>query len=101
MFTHYILIAILIAVFLFLLKIIYQGFIYYVDRYADFVLTKDLYQEVTHDSPMFGLDCEMCRTTSGELEVTRVSIVNEELEVSASLCTSTTPHICKIFSYLK
>ncbi|PNF35208.1 hypothetical protein B7P43_G06862 [Cryptotermes secundus] len=50
-------------------------------RYTDFVLTKDLYHEVTHSSPMFGLDCEMCRTTSGELEVTRVSIVNEQLEV--------------------
>ncbi|XP_069701462.1 uncharacterized protein Rexo5 isoform X2 [Periplaneta americana] len=50
-------------------------------RYADFVLTKDLYHEVTHNSPMFGLDCEMCRTTTGELELTRVSIVNEKLEV--------------------
>lgn len=74
--------------FIFVLNIIYQGFIYYVDRYADFVLTKDLYHEVTHDSPMFGLDCEMCRTTSGELEVTRVSVVNEKLEVSAGLFTA-------------
>jgi hypothetical protein len=56
----------------------------YVDRYADFVLTKDLYHEVTDVSPMFALDCEMCRTTSGELEVTRVSVVNEQLEVSAT-----------------
>lgn len=50
---------------------------------------------------MFGLDCEMCRTTSGDLEVTRVSIVNEQLEVSANPCTATLPQISKIFSYLK
>jgi RNA exonuclease 1 len=50
--------------------------IFYVDRYKDFVLTKDLYHEVTPSSPMFGLDCEMCRTTSGELEVTRISSMN-------------------------
>lgn len=73
--------------------------IFYVDRYTDFVLTKDLYHEVTHSSPMFGLDCEMCRTTSGELELTRVSIVNEQLEVSANLFTGTTPQIFKMFSY--
>lgn len=51
------------------------------DRYSEFVLTKDSYRDVTAISPMFGLDCEMCRTTSGELEVTRVSVVNENLEV--------------------
>lgn len=50
-------------------------------RYADFVLTKDVYHEVTPSSPMFGLDCEMCRTTTGDLELTRISIVNEKLEV--------------------
>ena len=50
-------------------------------RYADFVFTKDMYHEVTPNSPMFALDCEMCRTTTGELEVTRVSVVNEKLEV--------------------
>jgi hypothetical protein len=73
--------------------------IFYVDRYKDFVLTKDLYHEVTHSSPMFGLDCEMCRTTSGNLEVTRVSIVNEQLEVSADFFTGTTPRFFKMFLY--
>ncbi|XP_055700616.1 RNA exonuclease 5 [Phlebotomus papatasi] len=44
----------------------------------DYLLTKDSYKEVTPQSPMFGLDCEMCRTTLGFNELTRVSIVNEE-----------------------
>jgi hypothetical protein len=82
-----------------ILNIIYtasvsQKLIYCFDRYADFVFTKDLYHEVTHNSPMFSLDCEMCRTTSGELEVTRISVVNEQLEVSANLFTGATSQIC-------
>lgn len=38
---------------------------------------------------MFGLDCEMCLTTSGNLELTRISIVDEDMNVSTvlySLC---------------
>lgn len=66
-------------------------------RYADFVFTKDLYHEVTHSSPMFSLDCEMCRTTSGELEVTRISVVNEQLEVCASLFTVTMSHVLLLY----
>ena len=62
-------------------------------RYADFILTKDMYHEVTPSSPMFGLDCEMCRTISGELELTRISIVNEQLEV----CVNTTYVLCSFF----
>ncbi|XP_059620260.1 uncharacterized protein LOC132264171 [Phlebotomus argentipes] len=45
---------------------------------GDYILTKDTYKEVTARSPMFGLDCEMCRTTLGLSELTRVSIVDEE-----------------------
>ncbi|XP_055688168.1 RNA exonuclease 5 [Lutzomyia longipalpis] len=44
----------------------------------DYLLTKDVYKEVTSQSPMFGMDCEMCRTTLGFNELTRVSIVDEE-----------------------
>lgn len=51
------------------------------NKYSSYILTKDVYAEVGPHSPMFGLDCEMCRTTSGELELTRVSIVNEKHEV--------------------
>ena len=48
-------------------------------KYVDYVLTKDEYAEVNPRSKMFGLDCEMCRTTTGLLELTRISIVDETL----------------------
>uniref|UniRef100_A0A0C9RIP5 REXON_0 protein n=1 Tax=Fopius arisanus TaxID=64838 RepID=A0A0C9RIP5_9HYME len=51
------------------------------NRYKDYVLTKDEYLEATPNSPMFGLDCEMCRTTTGFLELTRISIVDEQMKV--------------------
>lgn len=47
-------------------------------KFAGYVLTKDRYSDVTPSSPMFALDCEMCRTTIGDLELTRVSVVDEE-----------------------
>lgn len=47
-------------------------------KYIDYMLTKDVYKDVTSTSPMYGLDCEMCLTTSGELELTRVSVVDEK-----------------------
>jgi len=34
---------------------------------------------------MFGLDCEMCLTTSNILELTRISIVDEDMNVSTVL----------------
>lgn len=48
--------------------------------YSNYVMTKDSYEPVTSSSPMFGLDCEMCRTCAGS-ELTRVSLVNEQHEV--------------------
>lgn len=50
------------------------------DAYAEYVMTKDNYQPVTAKSPMFGVDCEMCMTCAGS-ELTRVSVVNEKLEI--------------------
>lgn len=50
-------------------------------RYSDYILTKDIYHEATSKSPMFGLDCEMCKTTTGCLELTRISIVDEKMNV--------------------
>lgn len=47
----------------------------------DCIPTLDHYDPVSNESPMFSLDCEMCRTTTGELEVTRVTLVNEREEV--------------------
>lgn len=51
-------------------------------RYQSYILTKDMYVEATPRSPMFGLDCEMCRTTTGLLELTRISVVDEKMNVS-------------------
>ncbi|KYN01074.1 PREDICTED: putative RNA exonuclease NEF-sp [Cyphomyrmex costatus] len=51
------------------------------ERYGSYILTKDVYEEATSTSPMFGLDCEMCLTTSGNLELTRISIVDEDMNV--------------------
>lgn len=47
------------------------------DRFRGFRCTKQVYEPVTNRSPMFGLDCEMCRTKFGNNELTRVSIVDE------------------------
>ncbi|XP_076623466.1 RNA exonuclease 5 isoform X1 [Colletes latitarsis] len=50
-------------------------------KYENYVMTKDEYIEATAKSPMFGLDCEMCKTTTGELELTRISVVDERLDI--------------------
>ncbi|CAO1386793.1 unnamed protein product [Diamesa hyperborea] len=50
------------------------------EKFQGFTLTRKHYKPVTSHSPMFGLDCEMCRTVKGENELARVSIVNEKYE---------------------
>ncbi|XP_014215920.1 RNA exonuclease 5 isoform X1 [Copidosoma floridanum] len=50
-------------------------------KYENYVMTKDTYAEVNSESKMYGIDCEMCRTTLGSLELTRISIVDEALNV--------------------
>lgn len=50
------------------------------NRYKNYVFTSDSYAEVTPISPLFGLDCEMCRTSAGINELTRISIINEQFE---------------------
>lgn len=50
------------------------------NRYKNFIMTKDKYKAVSADSPMFGVDCEMCRTSAGVNELTRISIINENHE---------------------
>ena len=42
------------------------------DPYKDFVFTSDSYEEVSEESPMFSVDCEMCLTTLGKNELTRI-----------------------------
>lgn len=51
------------------------------EKFAKYRFTKDVYQEVSDTSPLFGIDCEMCLTTTSENELTRVTIVNEQSEV--------------------
>ncbi|GAU99145.1 hypothetical protein RvY_10187 [Ramazzottius varieornatus] len=46
-----------------------------------YVPTKGAYAPVTSTSPLFGVDCEMCMTSSRRHELTRISIVNETLQV--------------------
>ncbi|XP_061192027.1 RNA exonuclease 5-like [Saccostrea echinata] len=48
---------------------------------VNFKFTKEDYLPVDDQSPMFALDCEMCLTVARQLELTRVSIVDEKLEV--------------------
>jgi RNA exonuclease 1 len=50
------------------------------ERFKGFRFTKDHYKSVSCKSPMFGLDCEMCRTVKAENELARVSIVDENYQ---------------------
>ncbi|KAG5668381.1 hypothetical protein PVAND_016321 [Polypedilum vanderplanki] len=52
----------------------------YEERYRGYRSTKSIYKPVTSKSPMFGLDCEMCRTIKSENELARVSIVDENFK---------------------
>ncbi|KAG7187864.1 hypothetical protein KM043_016897 [Ampulex compressa] len=52
-----------------------------VRKYSNYIMTKESYTEASPKSPMFGLDCEMCKTTTGELELTRISLVDEEMNI--------------------
>lgn len=49
-------------------------------RFKSYVFTKKSYAPVSDRSPMFGVDCEMCRTVTGANELTRISIVDEKYE---------------------
>ncbi|GFO38892.1 Cg8368, isoform a [Plakobranchus ocellatus] len=50
-------------------------------KYQEFVFSKDRYEKVTENSPMFSVDCEMCITNAGRNELTRASIVTEDGQV--------------------
>ena len=44
-------------------------------------MTKTKYTEVSVTSPIFAIDCEMCKTSKDNQELTRIAIINEKLEV--------------------
>ncbi|XP_040573775.1 RNA exonuclease 5 [Lepeophtheirus salmonis] len=50
-------------------------------KYAHYVPTFLSYDRVTNESPLFCIDCEMCLTVSGKLELTSICIVDEKLNV--------------------
>ena len=50
------------------------------EKYAGYLYTSDQYSEVTEDSPLYSLDCEMCLTSAGH-ELTRICVVDTRLAV--------------------
>ncbi|KFM76397.1 putative RNA exonuclease NEF-sp, partial [Stegodyphus mimosarum] len=54
--------------------------VYTSSKSENYIFTKDSYLPVTENSPMFALDCEMCRTAKNPSELTRIAIVDESLE---------------------
>lgn len=50
--------------------------------YDDFIMTKDQYNEVNEESALYSIDCEMCLTSVGQSELTRVCVVDADLKVT-------------------
>lgn len=50
-------------------------------KMRDYVFSSDKYEHVTDNSPMYALDCEMCFTSIGQNELTRVSMVDEKYNI--------------------
>jgi RNA exonuclease 1 len=48
--------------------------------FADFVYTKEHYEPVSNQSPLYSMDCEMVYNESGDMEIVWLAIVNENLE---------------------
>ena len=55
-------------------------------RYSRYVFTKDAYDEVHEGSPLLGLDCEMCVTAAGKMELTSICVVDSESNVRRRQC---------------
>ncbi|KAI5717746.1 hypothetical protein M8J77_010594 [Diaphorina citri] len=50
-------------------------------KFSKYINTKEVYAEVTPTSPLYGLDCEMCKTSNDQNELTRVTLVDEQENV--------------------
>ena len=44
-------------------------------------MTKDIYDPIHPNAPLFSLDCEMCFTTAGKNELTKICIVDSDCNV--------------------
>ena len=56
---------------------------YMSEKYSDYTMTssEDGYLPLTKDSPLYSVDCEMCLTSIGKNELTRVCVVDSNLKV--------------------
>jgi len=50
-------------------------------KYAAYKMSKKRYKEVSTNSPIFAVDCEMCMTDKNMSELTRIAIVDENHQV--------------------
>ncbi|KAG8235202.1 hypothetical protein J437_LFUL015296, partial [Ladona fulva] len=53
-----------------------------------YVMSRPWYKEVGLDSPLLAVDCEMCMTGKNRFELTRISVVDEDLNVVFSGITA-------------
>ena len=52
------------------------------EKYSDYVMTNnDGYLPLNEESPLFSVDCEMCLTSIGKNELTRVCVIDQSLKV--------------------
>lgn len=49
-------------------------------NYTEYVFSKDAYEPVTNQSPLYSIDCEMCYNVDGEMETVWLAMVNENME---------------------
>ncbi|XP_014673830.1 PREDICTED: uncharacterized protein LOC106814072 isoform X2 [Priapulus caudatus] len=64
---------------------------------ARYVYSKDYYEPVTSSSPMFCIDCEMCMVISKKYVLTRIAVVDEQLQCVYE--TLVMPHL-RIIDYV-
>ena len=52
------------------------------EKYSDYVMTNnDGYLPLDEESPLYSVDCEMCLTSIGKNELTRVCVIDQNLKV--------------------
>ena len=57
-----------------------KGYMY--EKYSDYIMTTpEGYFPLTKNSPLYSVDCEMCLTSIGKNELTRVCVVDSNLQV--------------------